>query len=214
MLDMDRKQAVVFSVMAAIILALAGIILIREIDMSRDSEIKPVDENSYENYYKDDYLKDSINDEEDENLKEEHAKIKVYITGQVRNPGVVEVDEGSRLQDVVERAGGLLEGADLLRVNLAIKVKDEGMYVIPKEGEQMEEGYISPTTQTDNGKVNINTADESQLQTLPRIGPVLARSIIEYREENGPFQKIEDIKNVSGIGDKTFEGLKDLIKVE
>jgi len=149
----------------------------------------------------------------------ESETVKVYIVGQVKNPGVLEVPRDCRLNDVVEMAGGFLPDADLLRVNLAIKVQDEGMYIIPKIGEELPETGTSIQNSSMVGsqeqaqKININTADQSQLETLPRIGPTIARNIIEYREQNGPFKRIEDIMNVPRIGEKTFQGLKDLITV-
>ena len=93
------------------------------------------------------------------------------------------------------------------------------MYIIPKIGEELPETGTSIQNSSMVGsqeqaqKININTADQSQLETLPRIGPTIARNIIEYREQNGPFKRIEDIMNVPRIGEKTFQGLKDLITV-
>ena len=212
---MDKKQVVIFSIMAAIILALTGFVFFRELQYNRDSGLVLVDGYPSGSYKNDETTMDDAKEDKDARLEHNPEKIKVYITGQVINPGVVEVEEGSRLQDVIKKAGGVLEDADLLRVNLALKVKDEGMYVIPKVGEPVtEDMYSFSSTPKEQKKININTASESELQQLPRIGPVLARSIIEYREEKGYFRNIEDIKNVSGIGDKTFEGLKDLISVE
>jgi len=149
--------------------------------------------------------------------KPSSRKIKVYIVGAVRYPGVIEVEEGSRLIDVLELAGGALENADLERVNLALKVQDEGMYKIPRIGEELSEPsftVLGATSYQGQQKVNINTADEATLDTLPGIGPSKAKRIIEYREQNGPFKSIEELKNVSGIGEKTFEQLKDLITVK
>ncbi|HOB19138.1 MAG TPA: helix-hairpin-helix domain-containing protein [Candidatus Atribacteria bacterium] len=144
--------------------------------------------------------------------------IKVYITGAVRHPGVITLEEGDRLADAIELAGGALPDADLDRVNLAQRVRDEGMYHIPKVGEEATPIVTEHPgaggnngTGSGSGKVNINTADQKTLETLPGIGPVKARNIIKYREENGPFKSIEEIMNVSGIGEKTFEGLKDMI---
>ncbi|HHZ12431.1 MAG: helix-hairpin-helix domain-containing protein [Caldicoprobacterales bacterium] len=141
--------------------------------------------------------------------------VKIYITGQVRYPGVIEVPAESRLIEAVEKAGGFLDEADLLKVNLALRVQDEGMYIIPKIGEECPV-VNSPGTQMneEKAKVNINTADQGQLETLPRIGPVIAGNIINYREQNGAFRSEEDLMNVPGIGQKTFDGLKDLITVK
>lgn len=214
-LDMDKRQAGIFAFMAAIILALTGFIVFKEINESKNSEIVLVDNYSHENHDGDSIIGSNVSDSASQYNEDQPAKIKVYITGQVRNPGVIEVEEGSRLIDVIEKAGGPLEDADLLRVNLAIKVKDEGMYIIPKEGEPMPDVmHGSSDMQKDEGKININTASEAELQQLPRIGPTLAKNIVEYREKNGPFKTIEEIKNVPRIGDKTFEGLRDLITVE
>lgn len=215
MLDMDKKQAGIFAFMAAVILGLTGFIVFKELNQNEGSGLMLIDNYSYGNQDINGIMDNNINDNSEQNSENSPTKIKVYITGQVRNPGVIEVEEGSRLEDVVEKAGGFLEDADLLRINLAIKVKDEGMYIIPKEGDPIPEAMYSPSNvQKDESKININTASEAELQQLPRIGPALAKSIVEYREKYGPFKKIDEIKNVPRIGDKTFEGLKDLITVE
>lgn len=144
----------------------------------------------------------------------ESETIKIYIVGQVQEPGVIEVPSDCRLNEAVEMAGGFLPDADLLKINLAIRVQDEGMYIIPKIGEESSEFDPSVMGLQDGGtKVNINTADQAQLETLPRIGPVTAKKIIDYREQNGAFKMKEDLMNIPGIGEKTFEGLKDLIAV-
>lgn len=214
-LDMDKKQAGIFAFMAAVILGLTGFIVFKELNQNEGSGLMLIDNYSYGNQDINGIMDNNINDNSEQNSENSPTKIKVYITGQVRNPGVIEVEEGSRLEDVVEKAGGFLEDADLLRINLAIKVKDEGMYIIPKEGDPIPEAMYSPSNvQKDESKININTASEAELQQLPRIGPALAKSIVEYREKYGPFKKIDEIKNVPRIGDKTFEGLKDLITVE
>ena len=127
---MDKRQAGIFAFMAAIILALTGFIVFKEINESKNSEIVLVDNYSHENHDGDSIIGSNVSDSASQYNEDQPAKIKVYITGQVRNPGVIKVEEGSRLIDVIEKAGGPLEDADLLRVNLAIKVKDEGMYII------------------------------------------------------------------------------------
>lgn len=163
-----------------------------------------------------------MEDEEDiDNEDEENAIIMVHITGQVYNPGLVQLESGSRVIDVVNKAGGLTSEADLDRINLARKVADEEKIYIPRIGEDIDENKEEIQTVQDSGseegnsggKININTASKEEIMTLPGIGEVLATRIIEYRENN-KFATIEDIKNVSGIGDKKFEGIKDLIIAE
>lgn len=134
----------------------------------------------------------------------------VYISGAVVQPGVVRVPADARLIDVINAAGGLTQGAVVSQVNLAQAVKD-GMHIrIP--GDTPAIGKTATGSHpTSNGKVNINTADEKELDKLPGIGPALAGRIIEYRTANGPFKDITDLKKVSGIGDNKFEKLKDRI---
>jgi len=124
------------------------------------------------------------------------------------------MNDGDRIEDAIRLAGGALPDADLARINLAMRVQDEGMYYVPAVGEEItEEPLVSGGEQNTKGKVNINKADQAQLETLPGIGPAKAQKIIEYREKHGGFKSIEEIMNVSGIGEKTYEGLKDLIDI-
>ncbi|KYO64745.1 ComEA family DNA-binding protein [Thermovenabulum gondwanense] len=146
-----------------------------------------------------------------ENLKDPEImekEIFVYITGAVKNPGVYKLRDGDRVKDLVEIAGGLDENADLLSVNLAKKLTDEEKIHIPRVDESGSEKSVK------DGRININTADETELDKLPGIGPSLAKRIIDYRNTHGPFKKIDEIKNVAGIGDKKFQDIKDLIKTE
>ncbi len=140
-------------------------------------------------------------------------KIKVYITGEVDIPGVYELDEKSRVEDLILAAGGSLESADLLRVNLAALLKDAQHVHIPAVGETID--ISSDLGQNDEGgKVNINTADLEGLKRIPGVGEVTAQNIIKYRESEGPFKTIEDIMNVTRIGEKTFESIKDYICID
>lgn len=143
----------------------------------------------------------------------------VDVKGQVKMPGVYSSSQGERVIDVIQRAGGLTENADESKVNFAEHVQDAMVIYIPAMGEEgnIPEGITgnpSDTGGAKQGKMNLNKADESELQSLSGIGPSKAAAIIEYRETNGPFKSIEDLKNISGIGDKTFEKLKDLISVQ
>ena len=158
--------------------------------------------------------------------------IYVYICGSVKNPGVYEVAEGSRIYQVVDLAGGFTKKADTESVNLAETVTDGQMVNIPSESETAETSADSSTVSdsttasaesgtdssgtsdaSDSGLININTADLTSLMTLSGIGEVKAQAIIDYREENGAFASTEDIMNVSGIADATYANIKDYITV-
>lgn len=139
------------------------------------------------------------------------AKITVDISGQVAIPGVYTLEAGARLADLCEAAGGLTSSADLDAINRAGILTDGQKVYIPEQGENLStspsDAGVAP------GLVNINTANIDELQRIPGVGPVTASRIIEYRDEYGGFGKIEDIKNVSGIGEKTFLKMKPAICV-
>lgn len=155
---------------------------------------------------------------EEKNETKDIEKIMVMmadIKGAVVNPGVYEIDEGGRVVDLIELAGGLAEDADTAAINFALYVQDEMAIYVPRIGENVNAALPVLVGETaGNGTVNLNSAGSSELQTLPGIGPAKAEAIIEYRETNGPYKSIEDLKEISGIGDKTFEKLKDLISVK
>ncbi|MBU5455471.1 helix-hairpin-helix domain-containing protein [Caproiciproducens sp. MSJ-32] len=138
--------------------------------------------------------------------------IMVHISGEVYNPGLVELPRDSRVIDAVNLAGGLKKEADLDRINLAKKLEDEEKIYIPKVGEDINpvENFVDMQYDNSSGKININMCTKEELMSLPGIGEVLAGRILEYREQN-QFKNIEDIKNVSGIGEKKFESIKELI---
>lgn len=150
-----------------------------------------------------------------ETIENEKSKeIKVYVTGLVKSPGVYTMREGDRIDDAIKMAGGALDGADLSDINLAEKLKDEQMIKVPKIGENYASNDKSSSSNATNGKININTATKEELDTLPGIGEVTAQRIIDFREQHGNFQRIEDIMNVSRIGPKLFEQIKDKITVD
>lgn len=157
----------------------------------------------------------------EENIPEE---IIVDVKGAVHKPGVYKAKDGDRVVDIIERAGGLKDSAEEDAVNFAMRVSDEMVLYIPKKGENVEQletiaaaqsggGGASGGGVSNDGKVNLNKASNSELETLPGIGPAKAQAIIDYREQNGPFKAVEDLISVSGIGEKTFEKLKDQITV-
>ncbi|ODV57154.1 helix-hairpin-helix domain-containing protein [Lysinibacillus fusiformis] len=146
-------------------------------------------------------------------------QIFVDIKGAVMYPGVYELQPDNRIIDAIQLAGGYIENADTQLVNHAQKVQDEMVIYIPIKGEHFEDAstnlFISPMeSKNKDQKININIADTETLATLPGIGPSKAQSILSYREENGRFQTIDDLKNISGIGEKTFEKIKDSITVK
>ena len=159
---------------------------------------------------------------ETSNQTKENNKIILHITGEVNSPGIIEIDEGSRLNDAIEAAGGLTENADTNKINLAYVVQDGQKINIPNVNsvdtgnyitENIGENIVIEDTNMNTNLVNINTATQTELETLTGIGPSTALKIIKYREENGKFKNIEEIKNVSGIGDSKFEAIKDEICV-
>lgn len=164
---------------------------------------------------------EKINEEMPISNKEEKI-IFIHISGQVNTPGLVRVKEGKRVMDVIDIAGGLTDFADVDRINLAKIVNDEDKIYVPKIGEEIPNDYqnnsivsayqsqVSENKTNAGSLININTANETELETLPGIGPKTALKIIEYRKNNR-FERIEDLMDVSGIGEKKFEAVKDLI---
>ena len=135
------------------------------------------------------------------------AKITVYVSGAVNRPGLVELSQGARAADAVNVCGGLLPTADEKAVNMAQVLKDGAQLQVPVKGAAGAGG----SGKDSSGRVSINTADEKALDTLPGIGPAMARRIVEYRQSNGGFQSLEDLKKVKGIGAAKFEKLKDKV---
>ncbi len=152
----------------------------------------------------------------EEQSEETHiSQITVHITGAINNPGVIILEEGARIVDALEAAGGETEEADVNRLNLAYVLEDGEKLYIPSKNEEEQEYITQGKDNMSEGqsKININSAQIEELITLPGVGEATANKIIEYRKENGKFQKIEDLKNVPGIGDSKFENIKMLIKV-
>jgi competence protein ComEA len=139
------------------------------------------------------------------------AVIYVQILGQVNDPGLYAQHDGDRAMDVVAAAGGLTASADPAALNLARFLSDGEQIIVPALGESVPASGAAGAGTTTPGKVNINTADEPTLETLPRVGPAMAARILAWRAANGRFTAVEDLMSVSGIGEKTFDGLKDLV---
>ena len=217
-LNLSKKQKIFISLVIIIIFALVLIYVYQKL-YEEDSEI---------------ILSNNINDvtlntneigtKEEKNDEE---KVVVHVIGEVNNPGVVTLPEGSRIIDAINKAGGKTEEADLSKINLAFIVEDGTQIYIPRINENLNQinlisdgagiGVIINDSNLEENKeevkVNINTANKEKLETLPGIGETTAQKIIDYRETNGKFKTIEDIKNVSGIGEAKYESLKDKITV-
>lgn len=146
-------------------------------------------------------------------------KVMVDVKGAVEAPGVYEMEADSRVIDCIEKAGGFLIDAEQKRVNLAQRAEDQMVIYIPMKDEEISDfEQLLPDkpvsqTGTNNGKVDLNKATKEELKSLNGIGDTKAESIILFRETNGFFEKVEDIKNVSGIGEATFEKLREEIQV-
>lgn len=147
------------------------------------------------------------------------GNIFVDIGGAVKTPMLAELPAGSRVEDAIKAAGGLKQEADMTNVNRAEFLEDGQKIYIPsmsldEDGNLIEDPSGAGAASSGGpNKVNINTADSAQLQTLSGVGPATAQKIIDYRQSNGSFSNPEDLKNVSGIGEKTFEKLKDKITI-
>lgn len=140
------------------------------------------------------------------------VQVQVYITGAVQNPDVYALRDGARLKDAIEAAGGPTTEADLASVNLAALVRDQDHWHVPRIGEAV--SGLQVTLANNDGRIDINTATADQLESLPKIGPVLAKAIIQYRESKGSFARVDDLLNVSGIGPGILSAIKDFVKVE
>lgn len=141
------------------------------------------------------------------------ASVFVHVSGAVAAPGLYVLDEGARVVDAVAAAGGFADGADETAVNLARPVGDGEQLHVPAAGEAGAGGPDAGGGVAGDGKINLNTADAIQLDTLPRIGPAMAERIIGWRDANGRFTSVEDLLAVPGIGEKMLAALRDLVTV-
>lgn len=162
--------------------------------------------------------KSSASNNIDEKKETESKKlICVYICGEVQTPGVYQVEEGARMYQVIELAGGILETGAQNYLNLAESVTDGQKVVVPtiEEASQLETVQEEPMQDGASSKyININTADEATLDTLPGIGASKAKSIIAYRESNGGFKSVEELMQIEGIKEGVYNKIKDMITVK
>lgn len=224
--NLNNKQKIIVLIVGIVIITLIFIFLYKT--FYKEDEDYVITNSSEENQTTENTVTESKI-----GVVEDKKTITVHVIGEVNTPGVVTLDEGARIIDAINAAGGKTEEADLSRVNLAYVIEDGVQIYIPsvtevREAEETEqEDYlredagdgiiITSATQESgeekNAKVNINTANSEKLQTLPGIGESIAQKIIDYREQNGKFTSIDDIKNVPGIGESKFNNIKDKIVV-
>lgn len=146
---------------------------------------------------------------------EKPVELVIDVKGAVKKPGVYHMTDGERIVDAIGEAGGFADKADQKQINMAQKLADEMVVYVPVVGEDTPPVTGSPTVtnttasrQTEGGQVNLNSATLEDLQELPGIGPAKAQAILTYREEKGSFQSVDDLLNVTGIGEKSLEKIK------
>lgn len=222
MTNLNKNQKIFIIIFIIIVIALLGYTFFnlyfdnnKDLDYNEDLMVNVTNTNE---------IQENVNT----TIEVSSEKIVVYIIGCVQNPGIYKLNVDSRVSDAVEAAGGLLEDADTSKINLAYKLEDGQKITIPSVKEIQNnnttyEDYISidagemisqtynNSRQNNTKKVNINSASQTELETIPGIGPSTALKIISYRSENGKFKSIEDLKNVSGIGEAKFNTMKDSI---
>ena len=161
--------------------------------------------------------KDSSTEKEEKDESLEQDLITVDVKGAVKSPGIYDLPVGSRVNDAVQKAGGLTEQADSKSLNLAQKVNDEALVYVPTKGEEaasQQAGSGAASSTSKEKKVNINKASLEELKQVKGLGGKRAQDIIDHRESNGKFKSVDELKKVSGIGAKTIEKLKDYVTVD
>lgn len=231
LIKLTKKQKIILGIIASIITIIVFIFAYKYfyIDANKNESTEVKETINEVNNSEISYETDENSDDEILTNKKKKTTIIVHIIGEVNKPGVVKLEEGARIIDAINEAGGQTENADLSKVNLAYIVEDGTQIYIPKYNENLtdvslirddegegviKESVVNNESSTNKTKVNINTATKEKLITLPGIGDAMADKIINYRTQNGKFEKIEDIKKVSGIGDSKFNNIKDIITVE
>ena len=161
--------------------------------------------------------KDSSIEKEEKEEPVEQDLITIDVKGAVKSPGIYDLPVGSRVNDAVQKAGGLTEQADSKSLNLAQKVSDEALVYVPTKGEEaasQQTGSGTDSSTSKEKKVNLNKASLEELKQVKGLGGKRAQDIIDHRESNGKFKSVDELKNVSGIGAKTIEKLKDYVTVD
>ncbi|MDY2928116.1 helix-hairpin-helix domain-containing protein [Anaerococcus sp.] len=208
----NKKDKIIYGLIIAVFILVANFVYSNNIGgiFDKSDKISLVDEDNITD------ADNNIESTKDESIEDSIKK--VYISGEINKPGVYQIKDGDRLEDLINEAGGLTDKASDKTLNLAQRLDDQMKIYIPNIDEENSLENIDPnqaaniSVSSKSELININTASKEELMTLPNIGDKRADAIIEYRSAN-KFEKIEDIKNVTGIGDKFYEALKDLITI-
>lgn len=209
---LNKKQKIIITIIGILMVLFIGFYIISKTN-SKEYDYLEIEENEIMD-------NDIVNEQ---NLNGEDNKIIIHVTGSIKNEGIVEAKDGARISEIIDLAGGATEEADLSKINLAYAVKDGQKIYVPSVNdnnnienisEDAGENVVDNNMDKTEEKVNINKASQTELETLSGIGPSTALKIINYREENGDFEKIEDIKNVPGIGEAKYESLKESICIK
>ncbi len=207
--NLNRKQKIIIGIAALVVIAGIGIYLFVKNSQYEEFDMNEVLVNAEEKEYKED-------------------TIIVHITGEVKEPGIIELPSEARIAEAIEAAGGVTEGADLDEVNLAFVLSDGQKVYIPNKNEKEVSGekvYITVGSgnniivqdKVEEGKkqkVNINEAKQEDFEQLPGIGPSIAQRIVEYRDQNGKFTSIDELQEVKGIGEAKFENIKEYVTIK
>lgn len=226
--NLNTKQKI--SIIIILVLMVCVIVYYIYTVLGKAQDYDLIEENSTISDSLVDDKKENFNIENDLTVYPEEKTILIHVSGQVKNNTVVELPAESRIKDAIEAAGGLTKEADLTNINLAYILEDGEKIYIPKKGEKIDEEDVgvvgvgqtetsAPTVRSSSlsnksSKININKATQTELESLPGVGPSTAQKIIAYREESGKFTSVEDIKNVSGIGSAKYEKMKEFISVK
>ncbi len=217
--NMNKKLVVGIAILALIAICLCVYTLFLNSEAYSNTDDEIAISNVDESQESSNEAGESGGSDSNENASE---RIYVHVAGCVKNPGVYELDASSRANEAIEAAGGFTKTADTEAINLAESLSDGQQIIVPKKSSSSA-AETSSTNSTANSQtsssasqssselVNINTATSEQLQTLSGIGEAKAQKIIEYREQNGPFESVDSLTNVSGIGEKTLESLRPYI---
>lgn len=216
MITLDKKT--LYFIAIGIFVAISGFLYVAFFAPERNTPDPPmlnISDYIYEEIEEIEEIEASFEEHEIDEVNEEieySTTATVFISGQVNYPGVFELTTTSRIIDAVEQAGGVTAYADLNRINLALFVSDEQHIIIPSiYDEILETSLVGNSVQNVPQLININTADQQALQTLPGIGPVISQNIINHRNTHGAFTSIEQIQNVNQIGPNIFANIREMI---